>query len=303
MILTTNFANIKKLPEGVEPVSIAIFPPKTVKIRSCSRFYPPQDLLAKYKAGEIDDAGYMEVYRNSVLAHLDAAAAGRALDGKALVCFEKAKDFCHRHLVAEWFNAHGIECKEFEPPKASRKKSDKKKPEGEISLFDSPKESAPAPSAPAIPSAVRKFPLRYKEIHGDLFSAPERYAFAHCVSADKALGAGIALEFRNRFPNMLKKLEGTMFEVGKCYGYTEPNPRRSIINIVTKEHYYDKPTYENFSSALADLKRVVVAHRIKFLAVPLLGCGLDGLDWERVSYILTGTFFDVDVAIVVYRKD
>ena len=31
----------------------------------------------------------------------------------ALVCYEKPSDFCHRHLVADWFNKNGIECKEF----------------------------------------------------------------------------------------------------------------------------------------------------------------------------------------------
>ena len=141
---------------------------------------------------------------------------------------------------------------------------------------------------------------RVKSIHGDLFSAPERYALAHCVSADKALGAGIALEFRNRFPNMLLKLKDTPFEVGKCYGYTEPNPRRSIINIVTKEHYYDKPIYSDFSAAIENLRDTIVSHRIKFLAIPRLGCGLDGLDWERVFYIINGVFWSVDCAVVIY---
>lgn len=29
-----------------------------------------------------------------------------------LVCYEKPNDFCHRHLVADWFTANGIEVKE-----------------------------------------------------------------------------------------------------------------------------------------------------------------------------------------------
>ena len=31
----------------------------------------------------------------------------------ALVCYEKPSDFCHRHLVADWLNKNGFECKEF----------------------------------------------------------------------------------------------------------------------------------------------------------------------------------------------
>ncbi len=317
MLYTTYFAAVKKLPEGIEPVSIARFTPKTIKgMRSCSKFFPPEDLIKAYKAKEISDEEYTKAYKERVLAGLDAKAAAKALDGKALVCFEKPGDFCHRHIVAEWFCQNGISCEEIvvAKKKAStkgRKKKSEKKDNGQMSLSLSGVEETQVPPPVTVlgppvaanaPRPVRKFPLRYKEINGDLFSAPDRYALAHCVSADKALGAGIALEFRNRYPNMLKKFEGTKFEVGKCYGYTEPEPRRSIINIVTKEKYSDKPTYDDFAKAIQSLKEVVVAHRIKFLAVPLLGCGLDQLDWERVSYILTGTFYDVDVAIVVYRK-
>ena len=29
-------------------------------------------------------------------------------------CYEKPSDFCHRHLVADWLNKNGVECKELE---------------------------------------------------------------------------------------------------------------------------------------------------------------------------------------------
>lgn len=31
----------------------------------------------------------------------------------ALICYEKPSDFCHRHLVADWLNRNGFECKEW----------------------------------------------------------------------------------------------------------------------------------------------------------------------------------------------
>ena len=31
----------------------------------------------------------------------------------ALICYEKPSDFCHRHLVAEWFRNHGHNCEEW----------------------------------------------------------------------------------------------------------------------------------------------------------------------------------------------
>ena len=51
----------------------------------------------------------------------------------------------------------------------------------------------------------------FTEKKRDLFSVPEDYFFVHCVSADFALGKGIALEFKKRFDmkNKLKELEKT----------------------------------------------------------------------------------------------
>jgi hypothetical protein len=37
----------------------------------------------------------------------------KSCDGAILLCYEKAKDFCHRHLVRAWFNAHQIKCEEL----------------------------------------------------------------------------------------------------------------------------------------------------------------------------------------------
>lgn len=31
----------------------------------------------------------------------------------ALICYEKPSDFCHRHLVANWLNKNGFECREW----------------------------------------------------------------------------------------------------------------------------------------------------------------------------------------------
>lgn len=39
----------------------------------------------------------------------------------------------------------------------------------------------------------------YKEKRGDLFSAPNKYTFIHCISSDYKMGAGIAVQFEKRF--------------------------------------------------------------------------------------------------------
>ena len=41
--------------------------------------------------------------------------------------------------------------------------------------------------------------MRLTEVEKDLFSIDPQYSLAHCISADFALGAGIAKQFDTRF--------------------------------------------------------------------------------------------------------
>lgn len=132
----------------------------------------------------------------------------------------------------------------------------------------------------------------FTEEKRDLFSVPEDYFFVHCVSADFALGKGIALEFKKRFDikNKLKELEKTD---SKCILIDR------VFNLVTKETFRRKPTMESVKESLLELKRQVNENSIKKLAMPKIACGLDGLDWERVSEQVRDIFSDTDVEILV----
>ena len=44
----------------------------------------------------------------------------------------------------------------------------------------------------------------YCEVYGDLFNVDKKYYLAHCISADFALGKGIAVEFNKRYDELLK---------------------------------------------------------------------------------------------------
>lgn len=47
---------------------------------------------------------YVEEYYKQVLSKLDPAEVYRKLEYKTLLCYEDSSEFCHRHLVAAWFN-------------------------------------------------------------------------------------------------------------------------------------------------------------------------------------------------------
>ncbi len=48
--------------------------------------------------------------------------------------------------------------------------------------------------------------MEFREEKRDLFSVPEDYYLAHCISADFAMGKGIVVEFNRRF-DMKNKLK------------------------------------------------------------------------------------------------
>ena len=122
--------------------------------------------------------------------------------------------------------------------------------------------------------------------------AYDRY-LAHCISADYALGAGIAVEFQKRYylRDVLKQ-RGTG-------AYPDCILIASVFNLVTKEKYWDKPTYQSLRQALQKMKDIVVKNDIKKIAMPKIGCGLDRLSWPKVREIVESIFADTDIDILV----
>lgn len=134
----------------------------------------------------------------------------------------------------------------------------------------------------------------------DLFEAPRGYSLAHCISADFALGAGIAVEFDNRY-NMRERLRDnhdiTYFDTGFCIQIDE------VYNLITKAKAYQKPTYENLQEALEDLRNELEDNGVTKLAMPKIGCGLDRLEWNRVKEIIEEVFEDMDIEILICYLD
>lgn len=140
------------------------------------------------------------------------------------------------------------------------------------------------------------------EINQDLFAVPQGYYLAHCISGDYALGAGIARKF-NEVYDMKFKLhrdypipQGQKFaNVGKALLID------NVFNLVTKERCFNKPTYDSLFQTLLDMREQTEQMNIKKLAIPLLGCGLDCLEWEKVRENIVDAFYSTDIEILVCK--
>ena len=117
MIYTSYFAAMRKMTNEQKKncISISRFTPKGIIIPRYTLLAPSAMILSNYKMYK-DELEYTIHFTNH-LNRLDIEKIYRDLDGKILLCYESPEKFCHRHLVAKWFNDHGFECKELEFPK------------------------------------------------------------------------------------------------------------------------------------------------------------------------------------------
>ena len=160
--------------------------------------------------------------------------------------------------------------------------------------------------------------MQYLEEKQDLFTMPKDYMLVHCVSADYMLGAGIAKRFAHDF-NMRYHLRARGDKdnwegKGRCVIVnltSELNPTEPttadirVANLVTKGKFWNKPTYKTLMAALDDLHRQLIEEypMVKKIAMPKIGCGLDGLSWREVSVIIALKFRDWDGTCVVCLPD
>lgn len=130
----------------------------------------------------------------------------------------------------------------------------------------------------------------------DLFTMPQGYYLAHCISADFALGAGIAKTFDNAY-NMRYKL----FRTYDHYVYRggDALPIDNVFNLVTKAKCFQKPNYESLREALEMMKEQIEFLSITKLAMPWIGCGLDRLQQDKVYDMICEVFEDVNIDIVI----
>lgn len=119
VIYTTYFNNLENLPDNVIPISICSKAPDWWTGRQYKKLAPKYDFFKKWKENH-DNAYYIACFSGQVLSKLNPTEVIGELfrdipDGCtiALVCYEKPDEFCHRHLVAEWFQSVGYVVKEY----------------------------------------------------------------------------------------------------------------------------------------------------------------------------------------------
>lgn len=122
MIYTSYFAELKNLPSNIVPIAICGGDPDWYTGLKYRKLAPKYKFFMEWKQNKDNDF-YIEHFNNEVLINLvpeevekqlyDLLPADKKDCDIALICYEKPNEFCHRHLVADWFNENGIPCEEW----------------------------------------------------------------------------------------------------------------------------------------------------------------------------------------------
>jgi len=141
---------------------------------------------------------------------------------------------------------------------------------------------------------------------GNLIKA-EAEALVNTVNCVGIMGKGIALQFRQAFPENFKAYQRACkaeeVQLGKMFVVptrTLTNPLY-IINFPTKQHWRGKSRLEDIKSGLVALIEEVKQREIHSIALPPLGCGNGGLDWAEVKPLIEKAFEAVpEVAVLLF---
>ncbi len=113
------------------------------------------------------------------------------------------------------------------------------------------------------------------------FQSPQLEPLAHCVSADCAYGAGIAVTFKEKYG--VEKVRQQNKKPGEC-AVTHEEDGRTIFHLITKRSVLISP-HMKISLTVKTMRDWCIKQRVKSVSVPRLGCGLDKLDFQRVQNI------------------
>ncbi len=149
--------------------------------------------------------------------------------------------------------------------------------------------------------------IEYKT--GDILTE-DAEALVNTVNCVGIMGRGVALQFKNTFPENFRAYAdackrhnvqpGRMF-VFETKRLTNP---RYIINFPTKRHWRGNSRMEDIESGLKALTDVIRERNIRSIAIPPLGSGLGGLDWSQVRSKIDVALRGLDnVRVIVFEPN
>lgn len=123
------------------------------------------------------------------------------------------------------------------------------------------------------------------------------------VNCEGFMGKGIAYQFKEKFSennkNYVTACKKGEFTVGKILFFKESG--KIIANFPTKNKWKEKSQYSFIDSGLQTLTEKIKENHITSIAIPPLGCGNGGLDWNIVKSKILNSFKGLNIEVTIFE--
>ena len=141
---------------------------------------------------------------------------------------------------------------------------------------------------------------------GDLLESSAQ-ALVNTVNTVGVMGKGIALQFKERFPQNYalyhSACKNKQVKIGEMFTTVEHTIEGSkiIINFPTKTTWRRPSEYSYIELGLKSLHDEIINRRIDSIAIPPLGSHNGGLDWSIVKEMIISALSDLKCKVYIYE--
>jgi O-acetyl-ADP-ribose deacetylase (regulator of RNase III) len=145
--------------------------------------------------------------------------------------------------------------------------------------------------------------LKHMKSNDDMF-ASSCQTIVNPVNCVGVMGAGLALQFRKRYPAMyddyVEKCKFEYVKPGFPYLWIDDRTGKYIVNFPTKRHWVESSVMNVIETGLYHFVDSYKAWGITSVAFPALGSGCGGLRWREVEDLMELYLVECDIPVEIY---
>lgn len=126
--------------------------------------------------------------------------------------------------------------------------------------------------------------------HGNIVDAVEPFILHGC-NAQGVINSGVAKAIRTKWPEAYEEYRNTYINIGfltlgKIIG-VRCSDGKYVLNAITQKYYgKDRKQYASYDAIMEVIASLNFCCNNASVAMPQIGCGLGGLEWELVEKII-----------------
>jgi O-acetyl-ADP-ribose deacetylase (regulator of RNase III) len=155
-----------------------------------------------------------------------------------------------------------------------------------------------------IPTTTKEHTMKIEYVKGNLFETDIEY-IVHGCNAQGVMGSGVAKIVRDDYFDAYKFYVEQYDEHGLKLGDVQfvPANGKIIVNAITQDNFgrtgHRFVSYEAVAECMRTVNRVVKLSGHTRVAMPQIGAGLGGGNWEIISRIIEDEMIDVQPVVYV----